>query len=100
MRLNDFEMNTIKETASRYFGRSCRVILFGSRADDSAKGGDIDLFIETRQSIKNALDRKPYFLVELKTKIGDRKIDVVLKGLNSRDKLIYKVAEKEGVEIR
>jgi predicted nucleotidyltransferase len=44
MRLKNKEIEIIKDTIQNYFGKS-RVYLFGSRLDDSKKGGDIDLFV-------------------------------------------------------
>ncbi len=46
MRLTSKEIHTIKTTVNRFFEDSS-VYLFGSRVDDSRKGGDIDLYIET-----------------------------------------------------
>jgi hypothetical protein len=39
-------------------------------------------------------------VVALKKKIGDRKIDVVIKGNDSRHKPIFDVALEEGVELK
>jgi predicted nucleotidyltransferase len=45
MRLTNQEIRDIKESFHRVFGTG-KIYLFGSRVDDSSKGGDIDLFIE------------------------------------------------------
>lgn len=44
MRLNEKEVKIIKTTILEVFQDS-KIYLFGSRLDDSKKGGDIDLFI-------------------------------------------------------
>jgi predicted nucleotidyltransferase len=44
MRLNSKEIEIIKEVIPQYI-KSAKVYLFGSRLDDTKKGGDIDLFI-------------------------------------------------------
>ena len=44
MRLKDFEIRAIKE-AVRSMDSKAKVYLFGSRVDDTKKGGDIDLLI-------------------------------------------------------
>jgi len=47
MRLTEFEKKEIKHAVEKNFGTEIDVYLFGSRIDDSLKGGDIDLYIET-----------------------------------------------------
>ena len=44
MRLTPFEQNSIKKTFSETF-KSGKIYLFGSRTDDTQRGGDIDLYI-------------------------------------------------------
>ena len=78
MRLEQFEINAIKMLAQKYFGPATGVYLFGSRVDDSKKGGDIDLLIKNDNEENLTLENKIDFLVDLKLIIGNRKIDVVL----------------------
>ena len=96
MRLQDFEINTIKSTANHIFGNGSKVILFGSRVYDHVKGGDIDLYI--LPSDKNNLwEKKIDFLVQLKSALGDQKVDVVISREKSR--LIEQEAIKNGIEL-
>ena len=44
MRLNEKEVSLIKSTLVAVFG-DVKIYLFGSRVDESKKGGDIDLFV-------------------------------------------------------
>ena len=46
MRLTEFEINVIKQSARDIFGSDVQVFLFGSRVDDTKKCGDIDLYIK------------------------------------------------------
>ncbi len=46
MRLTAEQDRTIQQTTAELFGVGPRVWLFGSRMDDQALGGDIDLLIE------------------------------------------------------
>ena len=46
MRLTPKQQQIIVTTLRRYFGQNSRILLFGSRVDDNARGGDIDLYIE------------------------------------------------------
>lgn len=73
--------------------------LFGSRADDSARGGDIDLPIETQLSYDEAVSRKIRFLVGLAKRLGDRRVDVVVSSPDSPERSIVKLADETGVLI-
>ena len=79
MRLSEKDRNLIKQTCREVFGTD-EVYLFGSRVDDSERGGDIDLYIVPKPSIPSSewLERKIQFLTRVKQRIGDQKIDVVL----------------------
>lgn len=52
------------------------MFLFGSRTDDSKRGGDIDLLIRNAGKKKGILGRVR-MIVKLKMALGDRKIDVI-----------------------
>jgi len=82
MRLTEFEINAIKQCALEIFGDNVQVLLFGSRVDDSKKGGDIDLYIKTEAG--NDFPHKIKFLVALEQQIGEQKIDVVFAEDKSR----------------
>ena len=45
MRLTPWERSTIGDTVRTVVGEGARVRLFGSRSDDSARGGDIALLV-------------------------------------------------------
>ena len=75
MRLSTEEVNAIK-SITRDFDSEAKIILFGSRLDDTGRGGDIDLLVLSR---KASLKEKIKLLVALKSKIGERKIDLILK---------------------
>jgi uncharacterized protein len=84
MRLSKAQITIINTLARKHFGHDTIVSLFGSRTDDHKKGGDIDLFIRNNNENVLSLEAKIHFLAELKTKIGDQKIDVVFDNINTR----------------
>ena len=96
VRLSDYEILAIKETAKEVFGEGTKVFLFGSRVDPTKRGGDIDLYIIPEER-DNLLDRELSFKSKLQLKIGERKIDVILSQDPKRD--IEKVALETGVEL-
>jgi len=94
MRLKKDEILYIKETFEEVFGDG-KIYLFGSKVDDGLKGGDIDLYIKTKNS--DAIDKKIKFLATLKQKIGDQKIDIVLSKYNN--KIIEQEVLQKGIEL-
>jgi len=100
MRLTKFQTETIKTLAKKHFGRETTVFLFGSRTDDSGKGGDIDLFIKNNSPVNLTIDAKIHFLAELKSKIGERKIDVVLdSAITKQKKNFYRSLNQQKIEL-
>ena len=94
MRLEEWEVIEIKKAAKLVFGENVKVILFGSRVDDSKKGGDIDLYVITDTP---TYEKKTKFWIELQERLGEQKIDIILS--ENPNRVIEKVALKEGVEL-
>ena len=67
MRLTPEQVNIIKRAVADTFGNKARIWLFGSRADDHKRGGDIDLLIETEETdVTRIVKTELAFLVKLK----------------------------------
>ena len=94
MRLTVEEIKHIKQQVYHVFGDGSRVFLFGSRTDETKKGGDIDLFIEP-QHVSNVSEQKITLLTKLQTVLGDQTIDIVLA--KDKNRLIEQEARKKGV---
>ena len=102
MRLTEFEKKEIKYAAEKNFGTEIDVYLFGSRIDDSLKGGDIDLLIECDLYGAEVQKRKIKTITDIQLKLGDQKIDIVtISRRNNADKLPYiaEVAKKNGIKL-
>jgi predicted nucleotidyltransferase len=93
MRLKDTEKQCIENLFVKVFGHG-ELYLFGSRVDDSKRGGDIDIYI-VPESKDNLSAKKIDFLVLLKRSIDEQKIDVVIDRGSNR--LIDRVARTTGV---
>lgn len=96
MRLSKYYIETIKFEARNCFGEDVRLWLFGSRVDETRKGGDIDLYVETKREVD--LAQKHHFMALLQLKLGDQKIDVVLN-CGQKEKEIFKIAKETGIEL-
>lgn len=77
MRLTADQLRIIRQAVINNFGETSKVYLFGSRVDDTKKGGDIDLFVEAEYSPDEMFYRKINLLTELQFKLGERKIDII-----------------------
>jgi len=93
MRLKETEITNIKDLFVKVFGHG-ELYLFGSRVDDSKRGGDIDLYIVT-DSKDNLSLKKINFIVLLKKAIDEQKIDVVID--RGKNRLIDNIAKSTGV---
>jgi predicted nucleotidyltransferase len=94
MRLTDTERRIIKQTVQP-FDQSARVILFGSRANDKARGGDIDLLIISERIASDDLNAIRWRLWE---QLGEQKIDLVLSR-DEIDEAFAQTAFEQGVEL-
>ncbi|MBS1258140.1 MAG: hypothetical protein MAG551_01193 [Candidatus Scalindua arabica] len=96
VRLSAESIKVVKEKAREVFGKDVRVVLFGSRVDEKARGGDIDLYIMVTD--KNDLFGKELrFLADVKRQIGNQKIDVVFN--KDKKRIVEREALKKGVEL-
>jgi len=98
VRLTAFERKSVVDEAVRCFGPAVSVTLFGSRTDDARRGGDIDLLVQGSWAHEDAFRRKIRFLVNLKSRIGDRRIDVVMAPLGDRMPIVEE-ARRTGVAL-
>lgn len=74
MRLSEFQYQSIKKVVANYLS-NYELKLFGSRINDNAKGGDIDLLILTENKLK--METKWALRREIEKLIGEQKIDIV-----------------------
>ena len=75
MRITPLERQAIKQTVTA-INPDARIYLFGSRADDASKGGDIDLLaISSKITLMDKLD----ILADLHRELGEQKIDLIVE---------------------
>ena len=98
MRLTDNEVTAIKECTCRFFGEGGQVYLFGSRTDDTKRGGDIDLFVEADGTEEELMRRKLLALSAIQLRLGERKIDLITHARgNQHPPVIVQEARETGV---
>lgn len=90
MRLSPQELDAIHATVAAVDPLG-RVYLYGSRADDRRKGGDIDLFLEASKPI----DAKTELLLTYRLSAAcDTKVDLMVKIPGDEELPIYSIARK------
>ena len=97
MRIAPEYADAVKQAAAEVFGADAIVRLFGSRADNARRGGDIDLHVEVSQPPRD-WRTKYSFLTRIEDRTGDeRKIDLVLYQTGAPLRPIDRIALREGV---
>jgi predicted nucleotidyltransferase len=99
MRLTPAQIDTIKSTAQAVLGEGAQVTLFGSRVDDSLKGGDVDLMVEVQQGIEAPAVVSARIASRISRFMHGRKVDVLLKAPNLLEQPIHRIASQEGVRL-
>ena len=99
MRLSGHYRTTIKEILTRHFGEESKFYLFGSRVDDTKRGGDIDLYIETDLDSDKAWDARSKSWIEMQRRLEEQKIDIVVHINGTEFSGIEKIAKRDGVEL-
>lgn len=79
MRLDDKTREIIKTEVASQFGVEAIVRLFGSRVDDTQRGGDIDLLIDPGRPLAHRIQAECSLSARLYIKLGGRKVDVLIK---------------------
>jgi hypothetical protein len=100
MRLTPHQAQTIRQLAAELVGDQARVWVLGSRLDDAARGGDLDLMLELPEPIENPALLAALLAARLAAKVTrlmqGRKVDVLLVAPNLLRLPIHEIAFQEG----
>ncbi len=95
MRFTPTQIDIIRKAISENFGQDVLIWLFGSRVDDPRRGGDVDLYIETKNA--NTLMSRLRCKIALKDNL-DLSVDLLLEEPN-QDKPIFYLAKAKGIPL-
>lgn len=93
MRLSPLEHQLIQDSITA-IDPDAEIYLFGSRVDDQARGGDIDLLVlSSRIDFMTKLD----LLARLHQRLGEQKIDLIIEPDTSRR--LARIAVETGIRL-
>ena len=96
MRLTESQIESIRQLTKQVVGKDARVRVFGSRLDDAARGGDLDLMLELTETIDNPALIAARMSALVSRMMHGRKVDVLLSAPNLMRLPIHEIAYKEG----
>jgi predicted nucleotidyltransferase len=99
MRLSPDLAQKIRSLVREHFGDEASVYLFGSRVDDSKRGGDIDLYVDIAEILKDKAGAVLRFNANLQATLGEQRIDVIVRDGATKPLPIHEEARRTGVRL-
>lgn len=96
MRLTPEQIENIHQFALQVAGPHASVRLFGSRLDDSARGGDVDLLLDISIPVEQPALLAATLAAKVSRLMRGRKVDVVIHAPNLMHQAIHDIALREG----
>jgi predicted nucleotidyltransferase len=93
MRLSHTEINTLRAII-RELDPNGQLYLFGSRVDDTRRGGDIDLYLQASYPIDLKTRLRTQYLLQ---SACDTQVDLLVKNPSQPDQPIYQIAREKGL---
>lgn len=99
MRLTPEYQKCLTNCAFKLFGADTEVWLFGSRVEDNAKGGDIDLLIKLATPVADKAVLAAKYSAMLQMQLGLQKIDVIVIDPKTQLLPIHQQALQNGIKL-
>ena len=97
MRLSPEQAAAIRRVVRETAGDDARVRLFGSRLDDAARGGDVDLLVEVDEAVESPALLSARLATRVSRALDGRRVDVMLLAPNLERQSIHEAALRTGV---
>ncbi|WP_219339050.1 nucleotidyltransferase domain-containing protein [Tepidicella baoligensis] len=97
MRLQPEDILMIRQMTREVMGSDVPVRLFGSRLNDEARGGDVDLFLELSSPPDNPAWLAATLAGKISRRMHGRKVDVLIAAPGLNNLPIHDIARQEGV---
>ncbi|MBZ5876667.1 nucleotidyltransferase domain-containing protein [Chromohalobacter israelensis] len=99
MRLTQAQQASIKRCVEEIFGTEARVLVFGSRLDDSRRGGDLDLLVQHPHPIERPALTSARLAARISRLLDGRHVDVLLQAPGLKSLPIHHIAESQGAPL-
>lgn len=99
MRFTAEHIRILKQLAVEEGGQHAHLRLFGSRLDDTAAGGDVDLLLEVPTPVTNPAPLAARLSARASRALDGRKVDVVLAAPNFKRLPIHEATFRHGVRL-
>ena len=93
------DRHALVQATAEVAGPAARALLFGSRTDDHARGGDIDLRVELPQAPADPLGLSLKLSARIQRRVGVRRIDVPVADPGSAPTPLFERARREAVAL-
>ncbi len=97
MRLSNEQLDIIKSTVTEKVHTDYKLFLFGSRIDDTKRGGDIDLAIQVTGKVSHPARLCASIEAEISKKMEGRNVDVVLIAPDLKFDSVHRAALDTGI---
>ncbi len=99
MRLSTAQRLALRQWFTDELGPDCVIRLFGSRADDSARGGDVDLLVQCPRPLGRQVWLATRLAASAERLLDGRKVDVLLIDPDTALEPVHHAALREGVAL-
>lgn len=96
MRLTAQQIQIITDAVARLAGDTAEVYLYGSRLNEQAKGGDIDILVEAEQRVSRITQGR--LQMELENKLG-LPVDILIHVRNEKPTPFQNIARSQGARL-
>jgi len=96
MRLTANQIDFIRQLTAQLAGDRAQVRVFGSRLDDTAKGGDLDLLLELPEPVEDPAMLAARMATKVSRQMFGRKVDVLISAPNLKKLPIHEIGHREG----
>lgn len=99
MRITRLQKQQLRQAVVDTVGDGVKIRLFGSRTDDNARGGDIDILVSLDKAVEKPASIMAKISAKATIKMQGQKIDVLLEAPNLDKLPIHTIAHKNGILI-